>query len=102
MSVVQPFPPPAPSLVDRLGQVKTGREAGVGGKHLNTDVMHDFTLVTSALQPPFTPTQVDYEGVMATKARISRMVYDRFGHETVDSTAFKVRRRPPAGGGAPG
>ncbi|GAX79494.1 hypothetical protein CEUSTIGMA_g6935.t1 [Chlamydomonas eustigma] len=33
--------------------------------------------------------QVDYEGVMGNKLRIARMLFDRFGHETVESKAFK-------------
>ena len=36
------------------------------------------------------PPQVDYEATMATKARIARMVYDRFGYETIESLPFKV------------
>eukprot|EP00798_Chlamydomonas_sp_ICE-L_P028576 gene28576-31736_t len=57
---------------------------------LKTDLPVDLCAEIDSARGRLEGKQVDYEGVMATKLRIARQVFDRFGHEVVESLEFKV------------
>ena len=94
------------SKISELQRVLRGRErvfqGGAGKKgYVHTPLLNPHTS-SYYFTPVFTTHQVDsarsllqskevmYEETMKVKGRISKLMFDRFGQETLESPAFKV------------